>query len=198
MEQIVRLCRTSDSFVVPHALPCAGLRALEDSFGRLPSTLVCLSLQVARHLGVDVQSGLSLLEVSVRQGLVPPNELEQEPEVCVLYYRRRRQGGKGEESFNNTVVGRKQATNVLSDDDLEIYLFAFGRVLVLTRVPRCSRCPTTYQSTVVGGSVQTLTSIHAVAPRRRCRACADVCVPRPPTVGRERVHGLAELCVAFE
>lgn len=37
--------------------------------------------QVARHLGVDAQSGLSLLEVSVRQGLVPPNELEQEEEV---------------------------------------------------------------------------------------------------------------------
>ncbi|CAM9720643.1 unnamed protein product [Pylaiella littoralis] len=36
--------------------------------------------EVARHLGVDAQSGLSLLEVSVRQGLVPPNELEQEEE----------------------------------------------------------------------------------------------------------------------
>ena len=139
MEQIVRLCRTSDSFVVPHALPCAGLRALEESFDRLPSTLVCLSLQVARHLGVDVQSGLSLLEVSVRQGLVPPNELEQEPEVCVLYHRRRRQGGKGEESCNNTVVGRKQATDVLSDDDLEVYLFAFGRVLILPVYQRCRR-----------------------------------------------------------
>ncbi|CBJ31177.1 testis secretory pathway calcium transporting ATPase [Ectocarpus siliculosus] len=36
--------------------------------------------EVGRHLGVDVQSGLSLLEVSVRQGLVPPNELEKEEE----------------------------------------------------------------------------------------------------------------------
>ncbi|CAN0503279.1 unnamed protein product, partial [Ectocarpus sp. 8 AP-2014] len=36
--------------------------------------------QVGRHLGVDVQSGLTLLEVSVRQGLVPPNELEKEEE----------------------------------------------------------------------------------------------------------------------
>ncbi|CAM9794027.1 unnamed protein product, partial [Ectocarpus sp. 8 AP-2014] len=36
--------------------------------------------EVGRHLGVDVQSGLTLLEVSVRQGLVPPNELEKEEE----------------------------------------------------------------------------------------------------------------------
>eukprot|EP00752_Nemacystus_decipiens_P005424 g4916.t2 len=36
--------------------------------------------EAARHLGVDFQSGLSPVEVSVRQGLVPPNELEQEPE----------------------------------------------------------------------------------------------------------------------
>eukprot|EP00904_Undaria_pinnatifida_P004933 jgi/Undpi1/156/HiC_scaffold_1.g00153.m1 len=33
--------------------------------------------EVARHLGVDVKVGLSLREVSLRQGLVPPNELEQ-------------------------------------------------------------------------------------------------------------------------
>ncbi|CAM9663245.1 unnamed protein product [Scytosiphon promiscuus] len=36
--------------------------------------------EVARHLGVDIPSGLSPVEVSVRQGLVPPNELEQEDE----------------------------------------------------------------------------------------------------------------------
>ncbi|CAN0322180.1 unnamed protein product, partial [Ectocarpus fasciculatus] len=36
--------------------------------------------EVGRHLGVDVQNGLSLMEVSVRQGLVPPNELEKEEE----------------------------------------------------------------------------------------------------------------------
>lgn len=46
-------------------------------------SLACCNSQVGRHLGVDLQSGLSLLEVSVRQGLVPPNELEKEEEVRV-------------------------------------------------------------------------------------------------------------------
>ena len=178
MEQIVRLCRTSDSFVVPHALPCAGLRALEESFDRLPSTLVCLSLQVARHLGVDVQSGLSLLEVSVRQGLVPPNELEQEPEVCVLYHRRRRQGGKGEESCNNTVVGRKQATNVLSDDDLEIYLFAFGRVPCTKGVDESNYIPV-YSSSLVGGSGDL--DVHPRGGTQAEMPCVCRCMCATPT-----------------
>lgn len=54
-----------------------------ESFGFFSahSFFLCFGSQVARHLGVDTQSGLSLLEVSVRQGLVPPNELEQEEEV---------------------------------------------------------------------------------------------------------------------
>lgn len=37
--------------------------------------------QVVRHLGSDVRNGLSSLEATVRQGLVAPNELEQEEDV---------------------------------------------------------------------------------------------------------------------
>eukprot|EP00903_Cladosiphon_okamuranus_P015918 g14703.t1 len=57
-----------------HTIPPLCVTMDTDSAARLSPE------EVARHLGVDVQSGLSLLEVSVRQGLVPPNELEQEPE----------------------------------------------------------------------------------------------------------------------
>lgn len=78
----------------------------------LPSLLSLA--QVARHLGVDVQSGLSLLEVSVRQGLVPPNELEHEPEVCVLCAERERETreghrGRGRGRYASTAVGVTQA-----------------------------------------------------------------------------------------
>lgn len=136
---------------------------------------------------MDVQSGLSLLEVSVRQGLVPPNELEQEPEVralCTLYGRERR------EYYHAAVAGLKQALYRLVDgfDGKEVPV-CYWKGICPTRLPSVCQVASSSDPTMRGNT----TCSHG---RQRYVCLGIVDARHRPTIGRDSVRGLG-CCVVL-